>query len=122
MTQLVTWHGSGLDGMRESIRRSTRPGVTMTRVGNSIGRMAVAQYKMNHRWRNRTGRLEASISVRVKVSGARVTITLYANMYYGIYVETRWGGAYSSLMPALYAVAPWGMTIFTAEFMKGFAA
>lgn len=109
MVQTVTWDGAGPEGMISQLRQVSN--ANLAYAGQQIGQLALSRYVHGHRWQNRTHALETTIGVHVQVSGSLIVVTLYAGMYYGIYVETRWGGRYSSLMPALHAILPEAMAI-----------
>jgi len=57
----------------------------------------------NAPWNDITGFARAGLSINVSRDGALITLTLYHTMYYGIYLELRWGGRYAIIMPTLQA-------------------
>lgn len=48
--------------------------------------------KVAHPWTNRTGDAEAGLDVQVDIGGDTMMMTLSHGVYYGIYLEYRWGG------------------------------
>lgn len=62
-----------------------------------------ADAQANAPWNDITGFARAGLSINVSREGAIITLTLYHTMYYGIYLELRWGGRYAIIMPTLQA-------------------
>jgi hypothetical protein len=116
---MIRWQGGGPQFMIYKLKRG-RDGAGLRGAGPNIRKMAVNQYRGSHAWRNRSGRLERSIGGRSQVQGPRLTITVYANMPYAKYPETYYGGRYSSLVPALYAVLPAALAEAQRAYMSGF--
>jgi len=62
--------------------------------------------KANHEWQNRTGEAEAGLHAIVIKSGGGWIVKLMHGVYYGIFLEYRWGGRYGVLRDSLLAMAP----------------
>lgn len=60
-----------------------------------------ADAKANHRWTNRTGDAERGLAGRTFRLAAGALIVISHGVFYGIYLERRWGGKYAGLVPAL---------------------
>lgn len=60
-----------------------------------------AWMKNNATWTDRTGAARNGLRARVFTSGSKVAIVLYHSVPYGVYLETRWGGKYAIIRPAL---------------------
>lgn len=57
----------------------------------------------NHPWTNRTGQAEAQLNYSVIASGTEFEVVLYQGVYYGVYLEMRWGGRWGVIPAALAA-------------------
>jgi hypothetical protein len=69
----------------------------------AAGAITRAEAQANHPWNNITGDAERGLSVDVSGDGAVASLTLYHTVYYGVYLELRWGGRYAVIMPTLQA-------------------
>lgn len=66
-----------------------------TRLETMLGRVATGMEgyaKANHPWQNRTGRAEAGLSASARWEGETFVLELTHGVYYGVYLENRWGG------------------------------
>lgn len=57
-------------------------------------------------WTDRTGAARNGLGTKVEASGDRVAIILFHSVPYGVYLETRWGGKYAIIEPAMAATGP----------------
>lgn len=57
--------------------------------------------RRTHPWTNRTGAAEAGLFGRAFRLAAGAMIVLGHGVYYGIYLERRWGGRYAAVIPTL---------------------
>lgn len=69
----------------------------------AAGVVTQQQAQANAPWNDITGAARAGLSIDVSGNGAVATLTLYHTVYYGIYLELRWGGRYAIIMPTLQA-------------------
>lgn len=65
----------------------------------TAGQGMLVYAKSSHPWRNRTGAAEAGLNVTVEQSGSTITLHISHGVYYGIYLEGRWGGRWG-VIPA----------------------
>jgi hypothetical protein len=57
--------------------------------------------KANHPWTNRTGAAEAGLHATVTFLGDTCGITLAHGVFYGVYLELKWGGKWGVITTAL---------------------
>lgn len=62
--------------------------------------------KRNAPWEDQTGNARNGLAARAGREGDSHYISLFHQVVYGIYLETRWSGAYSIIMPTLDAWEP----------------
>lgn len=68
--------------------------------------LAESFMKSTASWTDRTGNARNGLRARVVAGGDKVAIVLYHSVPYGVWLEVRWGGKYSVIMPALAATGP----------------
>ena len=96
----ITWKEnitSNLSTMAE------RVGAAVLMKANTLSPKIAAWMKENHPWTNRTGFAQMMLDTSVEqMGGDTIRIWMYNNKpYYGPYLESRWGGRYSVLRPAI---------------------
>lgn len=57
-------------------------------------------------WEDRTGDARAGLDTHVQWVGDTIVWELFHTVSYGLYLETRWNGKYSVIMPTLELFAP----------------
>ena len=68
-----------------------------------VGVFIHQEAQANAPWNDITGYAREGLSINVTASGLVAILTLYHTMYYGVYLELRWGGRYAIIMPTLEA-------------------
>lgn len=72
----------------------------------AAGQTILAYAKASHPWQNRTGAAEAGLSMQVEQGRDSITLTISHGVYYGIYLEGRWGGRWGVLPATISMGAP----------------
>jgi hypothetical protein len=75
-----------------------------------VGDQAVVFMRMAHPWTNRTGDAEAGLRAEVSDNGNTLTLVLSHSVYYGVYLENRWGGKWGVLPMTVERFANQAMT------------
>jgi hypothetical protein len=65
-----------------------------------------AHMKSTAPWTDQTGNARAGLFARPEISGASASIVFGHSVYYGIFLETRFSGAYAVVLPTLEEMAP----------------
>lgn len=76
---------------------------------NQIAREMVEYAQANHPWENRTGAAEAGLQAQVIKQGPTAWTILLGHgpdIYYGLWLEVRWGGKFAIILPTLQYFAP----------------
>lgn len=71
-----------------------------------VGAAMVAYARSAHPWQNQTGAAEAGLSYQVSRQGDAIVIEVGHSVYYGIYLEGRWGGRWGVLPATVRMGAP----------------
>jgi hypothetical protein len=73
---------------------------------NYVAPQAEAYMRENAPWTDRTGNARQGLGARVVVNPEVVSIVLYHSVFYGIFLEARWGGKYAIIEPTIAVMAP----------------
>lgn len=68
--------------------------------------LAESFMKSEASWTDRTGNARNGLRARVVASSNKVAIVMYHSVPYGVWLEVRWGGKYSVILPAMAATGP----------------
>lgn len=106
MSMRAEWGGS-LSGMETSIDRwwARVEGRLPGELAQAGARM-VAFARTNHPWRNITGAAEAGLTVEVRREGDTFVLEFRHSVYYGIFLEKRWGGRWGVIPQTISMGAP----------------
>ena len=91
---------AALDNYEEMVLRAVEA------LGNYYAPVLESYAKANAPWKNQTGNARQGLFGLAERGPEVVTIYLSHGVYYGIYLETRWGGRYAIIMPAIQAHLP----------------
>lgn len=80
------------------------------------GAQVVAFARASHPWRNRTGAAEAGLSYEVRREGDTFVLDIKHGVYYGVYLEGRWGGRWGVLPAAINMGGPLVLAAALASF------
>ena len=62
--------------------------------------------RANAPWTDRTGNARNGLMGRAGREGSSYTVDMFHSVPYGIWLEVRWGGRYSTILPTLQEVSP----------------
>jgi hypothetical protein len=99
-----TWDDSELQGNLRQIDRRILKGMAAT--AGYIAPQAEGWMRSNAPWTDRTGNARNGLRGTPKIGGMTVSIVLSHSVPYGIWLETRWGGAYAIIGPAIQHWGP----------------
>lgn len=102
----ITQHGVRLNVQALSRTLTARVAAALAPVAPQLAAWAVA----NHGWQNQTGAAERGLHAGVITDLAQQIVTLYlahgADVFYGLFLETKFGGRDGVLIPAMTALEP----------------
>ena len=99
----VKWSGTlttGLNQFGPHMKRS------MVAAANYVAPVGEQFMKTNAPWTDRTGAARSGLHTKVVVSSNKVAIVFYHSVPYGVFLETRWGGKYAIVEPAIAYIGP----------------
>lgn len=99
-----TWIIPPTAQMGAHVRRArTRLPVAIRVALTQFAAMCLDYARTHHPWTNRTGAAEAGLSTQVEGDGNRIAMALFHTVYYGIFLELKFGGRDAIIMPTLQA-------------------
>lgn len=103
--------------MGEKVRRAAQKiGPLVLGVMTKIAAMCREYAKANAPWTDRTGAARAGLSVDVSNAAGAIAMTLFHTVYYGIFLELKFGGRDAIIMPTLQAHYAIAMSLLTKVF------
>ena len=66
---------------------------------------AISHMRSTAPWTDRTGNARSGLNAEVQVATNSVALVMFHSVPYGIYLETRWGGKYAVIRPAIPIIA-----------------
>ena len=88
-----------INQMGPKVKRGMVAGANITKT------QAISHMRSTAPWTDRTGAARAGLNADVQVATNSVALILYHSVPYGIYLETRWGGRYAVIRPAIPVMA-----------------
>lgn len=66
---------------------------------------AISHMRTTAPWTDRTGAARSGLNAEVQVSTNSVQLILFHSVFYGVFLETRWGGRYAVIRPSIAPMA-----------------
>lgn len=78
----------------------------MVAAANFVSPQAEAYMKENATWTDQTGNARQGLRSQVEVAPDKVAIIMYHSVFYGVFLELRWGGKYAIIEPTMAHIGP----------------
>jgi hypothetical protein len=99
----VTWKDELTPEMRRAPSKIKR---AATIAAQSMAPEVENYMKLNAPWRDQTSNARNGLAARAYEDGSDIGIVLFHQVSYGIFLETRWGGRYSIIVPTIEVMGP----------------
>jgi len=85
---------------------SFKSGNEMADIAADFAQELVDYAQRNAPWSDRTGEARAGLTAEVELENETLDINLFHTVYYGLYLEVRWGGKYAIIIPTIEVMGP----------------
>lgn len=99
----ILWEGD----LRENLRKGPeKVQKAAWATAQSMAPEVETYMKLNAPWTDQTTNARNGLAARAYAEGSEVGIVLFHQVSYGIFLETRWGGKYAIIDPAIAEMGP----------------
>lgn len=99
----VHWRDELTPEMRRAPNKIRRAALT---TAQSMAPEVENYMKLNAPWTDQTSNARNGLAARAYQEGSDIGIVLFHQVSYGVWLETRWGGKYSIIVPTIEVMGP----------------